>query len=210
MEICFVMCCMWGSCELAERCHHSWKVTVDFVSVMKQLTLMWSQIQLPFFALGLWVCSWKTKHICKQILCNVGGEKGNLEATADVFPWAWKAQMLLAEVMDNLPHPLLSREIPADGFLWNTKGIDSLVLPLCCAALLHPKGKIKFLRTGFVMQWHPAGTMWMVQSLLRSKTLSNADFRGKPWLGSSVEGGGGHSFTRRWEREVITMVYSGR
>lgn len=50
----------------------------------------------------------------------------------------------------------------------------------------------------------------MVQSLLRSKTLSNADFRGKPWLGSSVEGGGGHSFTRRWEREVITMVYSGR
>lgn len=48
--------------------------------------LMWSQIKLPFFALRLCVCSWETKHICKQIFCNVAGWKGNLEATADIFP----------------------------------------------------------------------------------------------------------------------------
>lgn len=34
MEIWFVMCSVWGSCELAERYHHSWKVTVDCVVVM--------------------------------------------------------------------------------------------------------------------------------------------------------------------------------
>lgn len=65
--------------------------------------LMWSQIQLPFFALGLWVYSSETKHICEQIFCNVAGEKGNLKATADICPSAWETQMPLAEVMDNLP-----------------------------------------------------------------------------------------------------------
>lgn len=39
------------------------------------------------------------------------------------------------------------------------QGIDSLVLPLCCAALLHRKGKMMFLKVGLVMQRHPTVTM---------------------------------------------------
>lgn len=173
--------------------------------------LMWSQSQLPFFALDLWICSWETKHICKQIFCNVPGEKGNLEATVDIFPWAWDAQMPPAEVLDN--QPLLSHEIPVHGFPWNTKtrhwwfGVTRL---LCCSASSQGENdKMVFLNKGLVMQWRPAVTMWVVENLLRSKT-PDVDSHGKPWLGSSVEGGAGHSSTRRWEREGITMVYTGR
>lgn len=173
---------------------------------------MWSQIQLPFFALGLWVCSWETKHICKQIFCNVAGEKGNLEATADIFTFSPEYEKLRCPLLKwQTVSPCCHMRFQFMAFPGTLKqGIDSLVLPVCCAALLHPKGKMMFLKTGLVMQWHPAVTMWVVQSLLRSKTLSDADFLRKPWLGSSVEGGASHSSTRRWEGEGVTVVYTGR
>lgn len=63
--------------------------------------------------------------------------------------------MPLAEEVDGLSHALVSHEIPVHGFFPGTleQGFDSLVLPLCCAALLHPKGKMMFLKIALVMQW---------------------------------------------------------
>lgn len=97
--------------------------------------LMWSQIQLPFFALGLCVCSWETKHLCKQIFCNVAGEKGNLEATADIFPEHEKLRCPLLKWWIICLILCCHMRFPfgaSPGTL--NQGIDSLVLPplLCC------------------------------------------------------------------------------
>lgn len=210
MEIWFVMCCVWGSCELPERYHHSWKVTVDCGIVMEH---SWCDHRASFPSLPLaygFAAEEQSTSVNKYFVMCLG-KKRNLEATVDIFPWAWDAQMPPAEVVDN--QPLLSHEIPVHGFPWNTKtrhwwfGVTRL---LCCSASSQGENdKMVFLSKGLVMQWHPAVTMWVVQSLLRSKT-PDADSHGKPWLGSSVEGGAGHSSTRRWEKEGITMVYTGR
>lgn len=96
---------------------------------------MWSQIQLPFFVFGLCVCSWETKHICKQTFCNVAGEKGNLEVTLTFSPEHEKVRCPLLRWWTVCLMPCCHMRfqfMPFPGAL--KQGIDSLVLPLCSAS----------------------------------------------------------------------------
>lgn len=65
----------------------------------------------------------ETKHVCKQLFCDVAREveKRNFKAAADVFFPAREAQVLLVEVTGNLPRPLLEDEVLVGGFPLNTE-----------------------------------------------------------------------------------------
>lgn len=154
MQIWFVMCCVWGSCELPERYHHSWKVTVDCGIVMEH---SWCDHRASFPSLPLaygFAAEEQSTSVNKYFVMCLG-KKGNLEATVDIFPWAWDAQMPPAEVVDN--QPLLSHEIPVHGFPWNTK-TRHWWFGVCCAALLHPKGKM--------IKWCSSAKDWWCSGIL--------------------------------------------
>lgn len=140
MAICLVMGCVWVSCELAERYHHSWKVTVDCVVVMEPC---WCDHRSSF-------PSWPLGYVC-------AAEKQSTSVNKYFVMWlgrrgTWKPQLTFSPEHEKLGCPLLKwwmmclipcchmrfQFMAFPGTL--KQGIDSLVLPplLCCFI---PRGK---------------------------------------------------------------------
>lgn len=140
MEIWFVMCCVWGSCELPERYHHSWKVTVDCGIVMEH---SWCdhRASFPSLPLAYGFAAEKQSTSVNKYFVMCLGRRGT-----------WKPQLTFSPEHGMLRCPLLKwwtispcchmrfQFMAFPGAL--KQGIDGLVSPLCCAALLHPKGKM--------------------------------------------------------------------
>lgn len=180
------LCCVWGSCELPEGYHHSWEVTVGCAIVMEHF--WWDhRASFPSLPLAYGFAAEKQSTSVNKYFVMCLGTRG-----------IWKPQLTFSPEHEKLRCPLLKwwRTSPCCHMRFHfmafpgtlKQGIDTLVSPVS-ASSQGENDKMMFLSIGLVMQWHPAVTMWMVQSLLRSKTPPDADFHGKPWLGSSVKVG---------------------